>query len=136
MHDDRRGLAWTVVLLCAIALALRLGVHAAYPGIAHPDETFQYVEPAHRLVFGTGAIPWEFRLGLRNWVLPGALAGVLEVSRVFGDAPWVQGWAVAAAMSMLALVPVICGTLWGHRCAGQPGAWLAGLDGARWPPAE
>src|SRR5258708_10951627 len=46
--------------LLLLALALRLAVLAiATP--AHPDEVFQYLETAHRIVFGQGVVTWEWR---------------------------------------------------------------------------
>jgi len=118
--------------VCLLALALRLGLYARYPGFAHPDETFQYIEPAHRIVYGVGAIPWEYQVGMRNWVVPGILAGVIEVSRLFGETPWIERWAIVIAMSLVSLVPVLCAALWGNRHAGLPGAVLAGGVVAVW----
>jgi hypothetical protein len=69
----RAGLA----LVLLTALAVRLWSVATHTYIAHPDETFQYLEPAHRLVFGSGVITWEFLDGIRSWFLPGILAGVM-----------------------------------------------------------
>ena len=59
-----------------VAVAARLLPVLAFAGINHPDEVFQSVEQAHRLVFGTGLVPWEFVYGTRSWVFPGALAGL------------------------------------------------------------
>jgi GPI mannosyltransferase 3 len=36
----------------------------------HPDEFFQYLEPAWRHLHGYGWLAWEWSLGLRSWVLP------------------------------------------------------------------
>ncbi len=65
-------------LVLAAALAVRLFVVATHSYIAHPDETFQYLEPAHRLAFGSGVITWEYRDGIRSWLLPGLIAGVMR----------------------------------------------------------
>ena len=64
------------------ALALRLVVAVWSVHIGHPDEVFQYLEQAHRLVYGYGFIPWEYRFGVRSWLLPGTLAGLLEIFRL------------------------------------------------------
>lgn len=45
-------------------------------GIYWPDEIYQSLEPAHRLVFGFGLLPWEFVEGARSWTLPGLVAGI------------------------------------------------------------
>lgn len=71
--------AWSGLHFVAIAaLALRLIVAWLSVRISHPDEIFQYLEQAHRLVCGYGIVPWEFRSGARNWLLPGALAMMLN----------------------------------------------------------
>src|SRR5262245_20694167 len=82
---DARGPMWQGVHLLAIAaLALRLVLAWSSEHIGHADELFQYLEQAHRLVYGYGFIPWEFHFGARNWLLPGALAGLLEFLRLLG----------------------------------------------------
>ena len=42
-----------------------------------PDEIFQSLEQAHRLVFGYGMVPWEYVAGLRSYLVPLFLAAVL-----------------------------------------------------------
>jgi len=57
-----------------------LGAHGVY----HPDEIYQALEPAHRLIYGFGLQSWEWEFGARNWSLPAMLAGVLGAARVVG----------------------------------------------------
>ena len=71
-------------VLAGAALALRLIVAWWSEHISYPDELFQYLEQAHRFVYGYGFVPWEFQFGTRNWLLPGALAALLEVLRAIG----------------------------------------------------
>ena len=47
---------------------------------SHPDEIYQTQEQAHRLVYGYGIVPWEFRDGVRSWILPGLLALELQTA--------------------------------------------------------
>lgn len=61
-----------------VGLLLRLAVALLSDFVYHPDEIFQYLEQAHRLVFGYGYIPWEYRYGIRSWLLPGFLTLVLQ----------------------------------------------------------
>jgi phosphatidylinositol glycan class B len=72
-----------LALVLSAALAARLWNVATNTYIMFPDETFQYLEPAHRLVFGSGVVTWEYIDGIRSWLLPGVVAGVMwTVSRV------------------------------------------------------
>lgn len=66
-----------LALVLLTALTVRLWIVATHTYIVFPDETFQYLEPAHRLVFGSGVITWEFLDGIRSWFLPGIIAGVM-----------------------------------------------------------
>jgi GPI mannosyltransferase 3 len=70
-------------LIAIIGLAIRLILALNFDTIYHPDEIFQYVEQAHRWEFGYGNIPWEYRYGIRSWVLPGFIAGLLHLLRIF-----------------------------------------------------
>jgi GPI mannosyltransferase 3 len=64
---DRRARA--VLALCVLGGFLRvLAVFFDRP--LHPDEFFQYLEPAYTHLTGVGLEAWEFRDGLRSWVLP------------------------------------------------------------------
>jgi hypothetical protein len=72
----------------AAGAAVRLWLAFTDDGIYWPDEVYQSLEPAHRLVFGYGLTPWEFIEGARNWALPGLVAGLLKLSALVGlDAP-------------------------------------------------
>src|SRR5258708_6184015 len=73
--------------ILAIGFALRLIGALALPNIAHPDEIFQVIEPAHRLVFGSGIVSWEYIVGIRSWAFPGLIAGVMAVAGRLGDDP-------------------------------------------------
>lgn len=59
-----------VYLLAGVGFLLRIAFSLASDNIHHPDELFQYLEQPHRLVFGYGYIPWEFRFGARSWIIP------------------------------------------------------------------
>ena len=52
----QRVRVWHVLLF---AFAARLAVGLANDGVLYPDEIMQYLEQAHRLVFGAGMVPWE-----------------------------------------------------------------------------
>lgn len=62
-----------VVLTLIAALALRVRAFSLYD-IAYSDELLQYLEQANRFVTGHGVVPWEWRVGLRNALIPQVLA--------------------------------------------------------------
>lgn len=55
--------------LLAVAVILRVYAFDAYSA-HHQDETIQYLEQAHRIVFGYGFVPWEYRYFIRSWLIP------------------------------------------------------------------
>ena len=75
-----RGLTGVVVM----GFGLRLGVALWSEETLHPDEVFQYLEQAHRLVFGYGIVPWEYIHGIRSWLLPMLLALPLWMTHRLG----------------------------------------------------
>ncbi|KJC33597.1 4-amino-4-deoxy-L-arabinose transferase [Bradyrhizobium sp. LTSP885] len=64
--------------LLLLALAIRLPL-AVWPNIIHPDEIFQYLEPAWRLLGHDGIVTWDWRYGIRGWFLPTLLVGPVAV---------------------------------------------------------
>jgi phosphatidylinositol glycan class B len=80
----RRPALWVLAASIALGTAYRLWVAFTDDGIFWPDEIFQSLEPAHRLVFGYGLVPWEFIDGARNWALPGFVAALIKLG---GDDP-------------------------------------------------
>ena len=65
-----RRISKSVFGLIIVGLILRVWFALLTQNIDHPDEVFQYLEPAHRLVFGYGFTTWEFRFGARSWLVP------------------------------------------------------------------
>ena len=92
-----------VVLASGLRLLLALGDHSIY----WPDEIYQSLEQAHRLAFGTGLIPWEFRDGARNWILPGFIAGIWKVATLLGVSSSLTLVAVARTGFVLASAAAI-----------------------------
>ena len=60
------------ILLLAAAIRLPL---AFWPNFHHPDEIFQYLEPAWRMLGHDSIVSWEWRYGMRSWLLPAMMAG-------------------------------------------------------------
>lgn len=111
--------------LVALAVLLRLVPVVFAPSLNWGDEVFQTIEPAHRLVYGYGLVTWEFQLGLRSWLFPAALAGLIEVARVLGDGPEYYLTTIAVALGLLATAPVVCVFGWCRREFGLAGAFVA-----------
>lgn len=116
----------------AVAFAARLLPVFVFPGINHPDEVFQTVEQAHRLVFGTGLVPWEFVYGTRSWVLPGALAGVMKLASQLCAGPSCYMPIIGSVLAALGAASALCAFLWGRRFFGTAGGMVAGIFAAVW----
>jgi phosphatidylinositol glycan class B len=80
---ERSGalLLWTAL---AVGAALRFWLALTDAGIYWPDEIYQSLEPAHRLVWGRGLIAWEFSTGARPWTLPALVALPWALLRLLG----------------------------------------------------
>lgn len=81
----------------------RLWLAATDQGIYWPDEIYQSLEPAHRLVFGYGLVAWEFIQGARNWALPGLVAALLYPARAHELGPAQYLPLVKGAFGLLSL---------------------------------
>jgi hypothetical protein len=83
---------WTAERAAALVLGAGLVAGAALrgwlalsdAGIYWPDEIYQSLEPAHRLVWGRGLQAWEFIAGARPWTLPGLVAMLFALLRALG----------------------------------------------------
>jgi GPI mannosyltransferase 3 len=67
---SRRRLSIGLAVIVGLGLVLRAFALRFEPG-HHPDEVFQYLEPAWLRLSGAGVETWEWRADLRSWVLPG-----------------------------------------------------------------
>jgi hypothetical protein len=116
------ALPLALILLFAVALALRMLFASAYPTLLWSDEIFQTLEQAHRLVFGYGIVPWEFRAGARSWLLPGFLAGVMAATKdlAAGSTGYLTG--VRLILSLLSLSLPLSAFVLARR---RHGPWLA-----------
>ena len=75
---------WT---LLAIGFALRLLAAFSADWMYRGDQIMQYLEQAHRLVFGAGFMPWEARLGARNLLIAAPAAGVMALCKALDGGP-------------------------------------------------
>jgi hypothetical protein len=118
--------------LLILAAALRLWVANDQPNMIWADEIFQVVEPAHRLIYGTGIVAWEYVVAMRSWLFPGVIAGVLWLGRLFGSDPSFKLIPVQLFMVLCSLIPVAVAFRWGERLDGMRGGILVGGITAVW----
>jgi hypothetical protein len=128
--DRLAGFALPVLL--AAAFTLRAGTLLTQLYVVFCDETFQYFEQAHRLAFGTGVLPWEFIDGIRSWLLPGLLAGLMRITALLSDDPMLPVDIARLGCAALSLTVVFVGFRLGRAREGMTGALLAGGLCALW----
>jgi GPI mannosyltransferase 3 len=122
-----------VHVLAVAALAIRVAVACWFDQFDHPDALFQYLEQAHRLVYGYGFIPWEYRFGIRNWLLPGALAGLLAFFRLLGlDQPTVYVPLLKSTFAILSVSVVYASYVTGRNLFQERTGRLAAMFAVFW----
>lgn len=116
--------------LLVLAAALRLAILPISTPV-HPDEVFQYLETAHRLVFGHGVVTWEWRVGMRGWLLPILVAGPMRLGGWI--APQTALYRILPNLLMLAasLLTVVAAWRLGERVS-RLHAQLAAFVAAIW----
>lgn len=125
---------WRFLLpVLALAFAVRAAIALYGDFVLHPDEVMQYLEPAHRLVFGSGVTYWEFFYGARAWLVPGMVAGMLKVFDVvgLGEPFWYVGGVKLMFCAVSLLIPAGM-YFFARRHFGEPSARVALLAGAFW----
>ena len=125
---------WKFLLpVLALAFVARAAIALSGDFVLHPDEIMQYLEPAHRLVFGNGAHFWEYFYGARSWLVPGLVAGVLKLFDIvgLGQPAWYIGGVklVFCAISLLIPAGMYFFARWHF---GETAARVALLMGAFW----
>jgi GPI mannosyltransferase 3 len=101
-----------ILVLMVIAVLVRIAALIPF-SMHHPDEIFQYTEQAHRLVFGYGTVPWEYRYGMRSWLVPLLSAPLM-----------VLGHLIAPSTILYAKLPVLLSVASGLSITGS--AWTIG----------
>lgn len=87
----------------------------------HPDETIQYLEQAHRLLFGNGVVPWEFRYDIRSWLIPLALAGPMQLGEWLAPGGTLYLTLPRALVALVNLSPIVAAWFLGARSSRQHG---------------
>ncbi|MEL7114443.1 MAG: hypothetical protein AAGP08_02450, partial [Pseudomonadota bacterium] len=84
-HAAPSGVTWRYLWpVLAVALVLRIALAQTHIQYVHPDQVFQYLEPAYRLVHGYGLVTWEWIYGIRSWFIPVGVAGVIWTADALG----------------------------------------------------
>ena len=99
---------WKFLLpVLALAFVARAAIALSGDFVLHPDEIMQYLEPAHRLVFGNGVIYWEYFYGARSWLVPELVAGVLKLFDIvgLGQPAWYIGGVKLVFCAISLLIP-------------------------------
>lgn len=113
-------LLFAAVLRCAMLLV---------PITHHPDEIYQYWEPAHRLLTGDGIVAWEWREGIRGWLLPTLLAVPMALGRWIGFSAEL----LLPRLTVIALSLTIVHTAWRLGAArSREHALVASIAAACW----
>ncbi len=107
---------WTIpAAFLLAAFAPRILAAIWFPNIHHPDEIYQSLEQAHRVVFGYGMVPWEFRDGARSWLMPGLLAVPMWIGEQLAPGTLAyRHWALAMVAAISATIPAV-GYWWARR---------------------
>jgi hypothetical protein len=106
--------------LLALAVALRIAAFSPYSS-HHPDETIQYLEQAHRIVFGYGVVPWEFRYFIRSWLIPLMLVPPMQLGEWLDPGGTLYLVLPRAMFAALNIAPVVAAWFIGRRMSRQHG---------------
>ena len=120
-----------VLGLLGVALLARLLFIFIVPFFIRPDEVFQFLEPAHRLVTGQGAITWEWHAGIRSWLLPGVIALIMRTSAALGLGHSIL--VVQALLAVASIALVYTAIRFGETFGGRSGGLFCGVLMAFWP---
>ncbi len=122
--DSQRKTLFTIVLC---ALIIRIVLALISDNFNHPDENFQIYEQAHRLVFGYGIIPWEFRFSVRSWIVPGLIAVMLYPFKLLGwDNPNIYVPLIRVILGLISVSIVISAYFIGKKISSpKAGIWAA-----------
>ena len=121
-----------LLIFLLVGIFLRVGAAIRFPNLNHEDEIFQTLEPAHRLAYGYGVVTWEWRQGIRSWVFPAFLAGVMRTTDWMGPGSRGYRYGIAVLLSLISLTAVWFGFAWAKRAGGMEAAIIAAGACATW----
>ena len=93
---------------------------------------FQTLEPGHRISFGVGLLDWEFHDGIRSYLLPGFVAGIMNLTEPLSSGS--IGYLVGCftALALLSTAPMVLAAQLGWRNGGPSSALVATAICAAW----
>ncbi len=124
MFELRTRRLLALAALLAIGWGMRVWLALESPSVYWGDGIFQILEPAHEVIFGYGVTPLEFKEGLRSWLVPGAVAGLMWLGEPLGPGSWGYLTLVAAVLSALAILPAWVAYRWADEETDVLGAAL------------
>ena len=134
LHPQATDRPWKFLpLVLALAFAARAAVALSGDFVLHPDEIMQYLEPAHRLVFGSGVTYWEQFYGARSWLVPATVASVLLLFDAvgLGQPSWYVGGVKLLFCAISLAIPAGM-YFFARRHFGETAGRAALLAGAFW----
>jgi hypothetical protein len=131
MTQTQSRSAWACAVF-GIGFLLHFLPLTLHHSIAQPDEIFQAVEQAHRLVFGYGVMTWEFASGARSWILALLAAGPMMIAKTLHGGPALYLPLIAGLFAAIAAASTLC-VYWRVReFYGTAGAAAAAMASACW----
>ena len=127
----RHGIgAWRIGAILAVATLFRVGV-AAWPVLSHPDELWQYLEPARHLAVGPWVETWEFRGGVRSWLVPVMLSGPMALGHALAPLSRLDVLLARLLCAVIAVLGIASSIGLGARLSALHGV-VVGIATATW----
>ena len=115
--SQNRPIITDLFIVLLICYSVRLFVGYYFYNSLIFDELFQIFEPAYYLAYGHAIMPWEYYLGIRSWLVPGILGGILKVMTSVDSHPRIILLYQQVFLVLLSLIPVVTAYFWGRRLA-------------------
>lgn len=124
---SERQIFWSVM---ALAVVLRFVASIPFM-VGWYDEIWQYLEPAWHLIEGPWVQTWEYRYGIRSWLLPQLVSGPMALGLALNPTGDWHLWFPRLTAAAISLTVVGCATRLGLRISRLHGL-LAGVVSATW----
>ena len=128
----KKSTVFDCIFLLLFAVAIRLVIGLAFPGMVFFDEVYQTLEPAHYLAFGTGIMPWEYYLGIRSWLVPMIFSPLMQLGAIFSNDPDYVQLPIKIFLAGISAITVLVGYGFGRRYYDRATAWAIALALALW----